>query len=273
MESEAMTRKVNVGDKVIFYVTRTQPPAFMGVYEISKEWRKANEPVWSDEKEAGEIIYTFRTDIKQVKIGTAHVKEIVKNLEFIINKRNYQVYLIGSPGNMKRPIPEKDLHTIMGALREESAFIEPRPSEPKPTTPQVPISLRHHEIRDLIMEIGNLKSFIAETEHPMDGLRIDTVWKTVAQAAPNWVFEVQIGGDLYEALTKLKHAYDIWNSRHLYLVTVEDYVDQAEWLLSGAFHQIHHDTRVVHWRKFAELYELLSRVSALEKELGLESRS
>ncbi len=71
--------------------------------------------------------------------------------------------------------------------------------------------------------------------------------------------------DVYEAFTKLKHAYDAWNSHHLYLVTNEDYREQAEWLLTGAFHQIRHDTRVVHWRKFAELSDVLVRANILEK--------
>ena len=201
------------------------------------------------------------------------MRELTEKLDFIANKRNYQVYLIGSPANMKRPVSEQDFQCILSALSEEEAMITPKPGKPTPPAPTIPASLRHNEIRDLVKEIGDLKSFIAETEHPMDGLRVDTVWKTVPQAAPNWVFEVQMGGNLYEALTKLKHAYDIWNSRHLYLVTTEDYTEQAEWLLIGAFHQIGRDTRVTHWRKFAELFELLTRVSFLEKELGLESKA
>jgi predicted RNA-binding protein len=95
-----MVEKVAVGDRIVFYVTRTQPPAFMGIYEIKSPWRKATDPVWTDEKEAGEVIYSYRTDIKPLKIGTAHVNELRDKLEFISNKNNYQVYLIGSPANM-----------------------------------------------------------------------------------------------------------------------------------------------------------------------------
>jgi predicted RNA-binding protein len=270
---QAMVEKVAVGDRIVFYVTRTQPPAFMGIYEIKSPWKKANDPIWADEKEAGEVIYSYRTEIKPLKTGTAHVKELRDRLEFITNKKNYQVYLIGSPANMRRPISDKDFEVIQSAFSDEKATIAPKRTEPGTTIPAPPSSLRHNDIRDLIKRIGDLKPFIAETEHPMDGLRVDTVWKTIPNAAPNWVFEVQIGGDVYEAFTKLKHAFDMWNSHHLYLVTNEDYEEQAEWLLTGAFHQIRHDTRVVHWKKFAELSDVLARADILEKEIGVETRA
>jgi predicted RNA-binding protein len=270
---QTMVEKVGLGDRVVFYVTRTQPPSFMGIYEIKSPWRKATVPVWADEKEAGEVIYSHVAEVKALKTGVAHVKELRRKLDFISNKNDYQVYLIGSPANMRRPISDRDFEVILGALSEEKAEIAPKRSEPETRVAPLPSSLRHNEIRDLIKNIGELKGFIAETEHRMDGLRVDTVWKTIQNAAPNWVFEVQIGGDLYEALTKLKHAYDMWNSHHLYLVTNEDYAEQAEWLLTGAFHQIRHDTRVVHWKKFAELSEVLIRANVLEKEIGLENKA
>jgi predicted RNA-binding protein len=270
---QAMTQRIVVGDRIVFYVTRTQPPAFMGIYEIKGKWRKTTGPVWADEQAVGEVIYTYRTEIKPVKTGTAHVKEIRDKLDFISNKNNYQVFLIGSPANMRRPISDKDFETILSTLSEKKTTIAPKRTLPESPIAPVPVSLKHNDIRGLIQKIGELKSFIAETEHPMDGLRVDVVWKTIPNAAPNWVFEVQIGGDVYEAFTKLKHAYDVWNSHHLYLVTTEDYAEQAEWLLTGAFHQIRHDTKVVHWRKFAELSEVLTRANSLEIEIGLESKT
>jgi hypothetical protein len=59
-----------------------------------------------------------------------------------------------------------------------------------------------------------------EKEKPIDGERIDVVWKRIERGDPNFVFEVQISGNFYEALAKLKHAWDKWNSRP-FLVTNE----------------------------------------------------
>lgn len=270
--TEGATQKISPGDRLVFYVTRTKPPAFLGIYEVMGHWRKTGDKVWADERTADELFYPYQCDIKPIKQGTAYVKQLKDRLGFIENKKNFQVYLIGTPANLKRPISEMDYQTILSALGEGKTEIESKPPELSPVVPKFPVSLRHNEVRDLIRKIGQLKSYISETEHPMDGLRVDAVWKTVPQAAPNWVFEVQMGGDIYEALTKLKHAHDIWNSRHLYLVTTEDYIDQAQWLLTGAFHQIRNDAKVIHWRKVAELFEFLDRASMLEKELGVEGK-
>jgi predicted RNA-binding protein len=102
LDSETIADRIGVGDRIVLYVTRTQPPSFMGIYEITGKWQKATEPVWADEKSAGEIIYQYRTSIKPLRVGSASVRELKERLGFIANKRNYQVCLIGSPANMKR---------------------------------------------------------------------------------------------------------------------------------------------------------------------------
>ena len=75
----------------------------------------------------------------------------------------------------------------------------------------------HKEIKTMLVQIGHLQRFIAEKEFPMDGERLDVVWRRVVRSVPTYVFEVQVGGDVCHALGKLKHAYDLWNSR-IYLV-------------------------------------------------------
>lgn len=46
-----------------------------------------------------------------------------------------------------------------------------------------------------------------------------------------------MAGNFYEALTKLKHVLDKWNSRP-YLVTTERYIERTKWLLEGSFHEM-----------------------------------
>jgi hypothetical protein len=51
------------------------------------------------------------------------------------------------------------------------------------------------------------------------------------------VFEVQIGGDIYHAMSKLKHAFDLWNS-HVFLVATMGDKSKYQELLSGTFHEV-----------------------------------
>ena len=75
-----------------------------------------------------------------------------------------------------------------------------------------PASLDHSRIQEIIFEIGKLNRLISEKEYPMENERLDVVWRRVEKSVPTYVFEVQIGGDIYHALGKLKHAFDLWNS-------------------------------------------------------------
>jgi len=60
-----------------------------------------------------------------------------------------------------------------------------------------------------LIQIGKLQNFIAEPEYQFDIGKLDVVWRRVQQSVPTYVFEIQIGGNLYQALVKLKHAFEI----------------------------------------------------------------
>ena len=70
----------------------------------------------------------------------------------------------------------------------------------------------HERIKDELVRLGKIQGLIAESEYGMDGEKLDVTWRRVERDSPTYVFEVQIGGDIYHALAKLKHAYDLWNS-------------------------------------------------------------
>jgi len=126
----------------------------------------------------------------------------------------------------------------------------------------------HNEIRDMIHEIGRLEGKVSETEYHIDSYRLDVVWKRIRAGNPSHVFEVQVGGNFFEALTKLKHAWDKWNSKP-YLVTTERYMAGAKQLLEGSFHEIEHVARIVNWRRVKELYELEIKIMDIRTEIGV----
>jgi hypothetical protein len=126
----------------------------------------------------------------------------------------------------------------------------------------------HNRLRDMVRDIGLRENRIAETEYPIDSYRLDVVWKSIKAGIPSHVFEVQIGGNLEQALTKLKHACDKWNSIP-YLVTTEEDAAKARSLLEGSFHEMGHVARVVNWKDVARLYDLLNQTYVLRSRIGL----
>jgi len=142
---------------------------------------------------------------------------------------------------------------------------ELKPAEITKKTVAVPC---HNEIRNMLYEIGKFEGWISETEYPIDSYRLDVAWKRIKAGNPSYVFEVQIGGNFFEALTKLKHTWDKWNSKP-FLVTTEKYELQARQLLEGSFHEIQHITKIVNWRKVRYLYEAEKKLKTLKNEVGV----
>ena len=147
--------------------------------------------------------------------------------------------------------------------------VRPREKKEKIGAEPEPLGIpKHNEIRDMLFEIGQFEGRIAETEYSIDNLRLDTVWKTIQSGIPKWAFEVQLSGNFYEALTKLKHAWDKWNSRP-FLVTTKEYEVQAKGLLEGSFHEMKDDARIVNWEKIVKLHKLLKEAYGIKSYIRL----
>jgi hypothetical protein len=101
-----------------------------------------------------------------------------------------------------------------------------------------------------------------------DGTRLDVVWRRLEQAVPAYVFEVQVGGDLYHALGKLKHANDLWNS-NIFLIVGDGDLPKAKTLLSGTFHEIQSKVKLIGLGKIDELFKLKKAYRDFETGLGI----
>lgn len=85
---------------------------------------------------------------------------------------------------------------------------------------------------------------------------------------PNFVFEVHVSGNVHQALAKLKHAYDLWNSK-IYLVVRHADMRQLNELLSGTFHEIRDKIHIVDEATIRRLAELKREVREIEARLGI----
>ena len=77
----------------------------------------------------------------------------------------------------------------------------------------------HVQIQDQLEELGTILGKYAKKEYRHQFYAYDVVWKE-SEYLPraSHCFEVQHHGNLVEALAKLKHAHDIWNSRLSWLL-------------------------------------------------------
>lgn len=128
----------------------------------------------------------------------------------------------------------------------------------------------HEQLKRVICEIGKMQGKYTYTEYQIEDKKLDVVWKRLPKenAVPYIAWEVSLGGDLFADLTKLKHAYDVWNSIPVLVTTDERIQDVRAWV-EGSFHEIKDVLRIISWRKIKELYEKKGDVKRLEKELGI----
>lgn len=126
----------------------------------------------------------------------------------------------------------------------------------------------HEKIKEIVYQIGIIQGRNPEKEYPIENKRIDVVWRRTPKSVPSVAFEIQLGGNLYEALSKLKHAYDLWNSIPV-LITTSEQINEARKWIEGSFHEVKDVFRVVSWEKIKNYYDIKRKAKEIEIELKI----
>jgi len=231
-------------DVLLFYVMR--PIAGIIGYGIIRTKFRQTQPFWSEELERNEVIWPLRFEF---------------NVEHCLSPDRWETDKLTSEllrfkaGLSFRKLTTSLAQEIISKFKEQySEDIEE------------PVS--HREIKQKLIEIGKLQNYIAEGEYPFDLGRIDVVWRRVEKSVPTYVFEIYVKGDLYHDLSKLKHAFDLWNS-HIFVVASDTDEAKVNHLLSGSFHEIAVHLKFIDLEKIKELYKRKISLIELEKELGI----
>lgn len=251
-------KKLKKGDYLVFYV-KSPIKGLIGIGKVESIF-KQDKPLWPDEIRAKTVIYPYRFDFQILSVLPP---EKWQGEAVSINDLPVSIQSGLNPIANQKVIIE-----ITDRLKEKFGIEFVTPEIKKETEPKTEQSL-HNQIRDTLVEIGRLERFISEKEYPIDGERLDVSWKRVVRGVPTKVFEVQIGGSPHQALAKIKHAHDLWNSEPFIIVDKES-LPKVEELLSGTFHELKPDIHIITTDKVQELYESLKKESLLRKNFGLE---
>src|SRR4030042_384834 len=253
------------GDWLFFYVT-SPVVGIMGVGKVQAKF-KQNKPLWPDEVLQKQVLYPFRFEFKS---------EYIVSVQEWKTKRIRVQLPIGSYSGLNllddRDIIDGLCETIKQNWNVEIQYgpqAEPYEAKLARIYPSVEtLGLSHDRVKDMLFEVGKIHRYITEKEYVMDGERLDVVWRRVEKSVPTYAFEVQVGGDIYHALAKLKHAYDIWNS-NIYIVIDEKHRGQTEELLAGTFHEIKNILHVINLEQIKNLYQLQAEDVKLRRQMGL----
>lgn len=237
-------KEVQIGDVLIFYAV--SPVKGIIGYGVVQQKLKQDTPLWPEESAKKEVIWPLRLvfEVRSCLSPDRWVEDKVVN-------------------------DRVSFRAKMGfrAVREDLATEVLAPFQTLTTSAEAEQSL-HGQIVDSLLEIGRLQNYLCQKEYLMGKARLDVVWRRVQRSVPNFVFEVQISGNLYQALAKLKHAYDIWNS-NIYLVLPDADRKQLDELLSGTFHEIRDRVRAVDEATVRRLMNLKKEIRDIESRLGI----
>jgi predicted RNA-binding protein len=253
--------KLKPGDILLFYVT-SPISGLIGFGRLETKF-KQDKPLWPDELMKNEVIYPFRFEFKidylipvrdwyERKIDISGLKLGYRaGLNFVKDRKKIEKLnqIIKEKWNIELPLKE-----VRWEIREER--------------PSYRTTLSHRDYQEMIKEIGKLQGFIAEMEYPMEGEKLDVVWRRVVGSVPTYVFEIQIGGDVYHALGKLKHAWDLWNS-NIFLITDKESIPKIQDLLKGTFHEIDPQLVIMNLEDVQELFSTKKKLRDLERKFGI----
>lgn len=248
------------GDGLLFYVSKPVH-GIVGSGHVVTKFRQTN-PLWPEEIKTNEVIWPlrFEFDIEYClppSLWKSH-KYTSHDLQ-MISRMVFQCY----------PVEEVNAARIALGLKPLTETV-PLSSTELGTTSE-PITIKHNEVKAFLAEIGRIQSYIADEEYPLESTRLDVVWRRVERSVPTFVFEVQIGGDIYHAMAKLKHAFDIWNS-HVFLVATINDKSKYQELLAGTFHEVADQIRFIDIASVKKLLEKKRDYKDMERALGIFRR-
>lgn len=258
--------RLNEGDVLFFYVT--SPVSGIIGHGIVRTKFHQDQPLWPQEIKEKKVIWPLRFEF---------------NVERCLPLNKWQAFKITS-GEL---FPRGGFQALdHGIARQLISKFTSLPKEYRVETP-TPISLTetpsiylgepqqveqalpsHDELKHRLVEIGQLQGYLADEEYVFDIGKLDVVWRRVVHSVPTYAFEIQVGGDVYHALAKLKHAFDLWNS-HIFLVAPQADHGKVENLLSGTFHEISSRIKFIELEKVEELYRRKKAYLDFEEELGI----
>lgn len=241
--------EIQENDIVLFYAIR--PIAgLIGFGKVNAKFIQTN-PLWRDEINKSEVIWPLRFEF---------------DVEYCLPPDRWEYDKVSSESlrfNVNTGSQKYDSYKSQELIRQFSA------SEDREDSILQESSL-HEEIKKLLVYIGKMQYYLAEDEYNFELGRLDVVWRRVMKSVPTFVFEIHFRGNLHQDLSKLKHAFELWNSK-IFIVAPHSDREKVNIMLQGAFNDIANQLIFIDFENIRQIYDLKKQFKDLEKHLGIYS--
>lgn len=259
-ELNALWNMLREGDGLLFYVSKPVH-GVVGFGRVETKF-KQTEPLWPEEIRRKEVIWPLRFEFDIEYCLPPHLWSTHKYTSHdlqLITRMVFQCY----------PIEEVNAARVALGLTPAKEVVSVPLVEPL-ASGGVSVVTHNGIVADLA-EIGRIQGYIPDVEYPIESTRLDVVWRRVERSVPTYVFEVQVEGDIYHAMSKLKHAFDLWNS-HIFLVASNRERAKYQELLAGTFHEVADKMQFIEIGLVNELLGKKRDYKNMEQTLGILKR-
>jgi hypothetical protein len=254
-ELRSLWNMLREGDGLLFYLSKPVH-GIVGFGHVVTKFRQTK-PLWPEEIKRNEVIWPLRFEFD---IDYCLPPNLWKSHRYT----SYDLQMITRMVFQCYPIEEVNAARISLGLKPVVEITQPTSIELSSTAE--PNEISHNDVKAYLVEIGRIQGYIADEEYPLESTRLDVVWRRVERSVPTFVFEVQIGGDIYRAMAKLKHAFDLWNS-HILLVASMGQKNKYQELISGTFHEVANQMRFIDVALVKELLDKKRDYKEMERAL------
>lgn len=256
-ELRSLWNMMREGDGLLFYVSKPVH-GIVGLGNVGAKFKQTN-PLWPEEIKRNEVIWPLRFEFNieyclpptlwKSKRYTSHDLQMISRMVF-------QCF----------PIEEVNAARIALGLKPITEAVTSVFADIYSTGESIEII--HDDLKSYLAEIGRLQSYVVDEEYPMESTYLDVVWRRVERSVPTFVFEVQVSGDIYSAMVKLKHAFDLWNS-HIFLVAGLKDKSKYQEFISGTFHEVEDHMKFIDVAAVKKLLDKKRDYKEMERFLGI----
>ena len=243
-KSSKLRELIKPGDKLVVYITRKGCKelceSFTAILEVAGWWRMPGRPTLLSEIREGKVSYSWVVDVRVITTGRVSINSIKGELTRIL----------GKDVNLTEDYTTRELPSSVGALIEERLKAKPGTAGVEEQSES-----EHEELVNAINDVAKWLGFRVETEYHIDEFRVDAALFKEPMAVPFAVVEVHVSGDIHKDLASLKHAYDKYRAKPIYVIARDEEVVAK--LLQGAFHEVKGKIIILRAWELKQLHEVL----------------
>lgn len=249
--------RLEEGDALAFYVTKPVK-GIIGFGKVKKKLQE-NYPLWKDEIRSNKVVYPYRW---LFEIDALAEQPWSEN-KIVISDLGIEIR--AGLNSLKN---KSVITTLLGRVslqwKKDLSHLSPKEIQIEKVEPRK--ESFHNQIRDKLWEIGKIDKWVSEREATQ--FNIDVVWRRIPDGDPTYAFEVHLGGNVFQALYKLKEARDKWNSIPV-IVTNEKGKAEVIKIMGSYHHEIKDELKIMTTDQVEKLFKLQTEDKKVKDEVGL----